>query len=148
MDGPFGHFSVDRHPDAEQFVFIAGGVGITPIISMLRTLAQRGEQRPLTLLYANRDWESVTFREEIGRMPETLALKVVHVLEKPPAEWDGETGFITREILERHLPKTRRRNAVEVFVCGPRPMMDAVERALAAQGFPPGDYHSEQFDLV
>ncbi len=48
VDGPYGHFSVDRHPNAEQFVFIAGGVGITPIMSMLRTLAERGDQRPLT----------------------------------------------------------------------------------------------------
>lgn len=148
VDGPFGHFSVDRHPGSEQFVFIAGGVGITPIMSMLRTLAQRGEQRPLTLLYANRDWESVIFREEIARLQDSLRLNVVHVLETPPADWTGETGYINRAILERRLPIVRRRNAVEVFLCGSRPMMDAVERALAVLGVPFGDYHSERFDLV
>jgi len=90
VDGPFGHFSVDRHPHAEQFAFIAGGVGITPIMSMLRTLAQRGEKRPLTLIYANRDCEASTFREEIDRLQDSLALTVVHVLEKPAHRIDGE----------------------------------------------------------
>lgn len=148
VDGPFGHFSVERHPHAQQFVFIAGGVGITPIMSTLRTLAQRGEQRPLTLIYANRDWESITFREEIESLQKTLALKVVHVLEKPPADWNGETGFVTQAILERHLPQSQRRNAIEVFICGPQPMLNAVERALSNLGIPFGDYHSEQFSLV
>jgi predicted ferric reductase len=148
VDGPFGHFSVDRHPHAEQFVFIAGGVGITPIMSMLRTLAQRGEKRPLSLFYANRNWESITFREEIERLRDSLALKVVHVLEKPPTHWNGETGFVTKAILERYLPKVRRRNTIEVFICGPQPMMNAVEQTLSNLGIPFGDYHSEQFDLV
>ncbi len=148
VDGPFGHFSVDRHPNAEQFAFIAGGVGITPIMSMMRTLAQRGEKRPLTLIYANRDWESVTFREEIDRLQDSLALTVVHVLEKPPTDWNGETGFVTQAILERHLPKAQRRNTIEVFICGPQPMMNAVEQALSNLGVPFGDYHSEQFYLV
>jgi len=148
VDGPFGHFSVDRHPHAEQFAFIAGGVGITPIMSMLRTLAQRGEKRPLTLIYANRDWESVTFREEIERLQDSLALTVVHVLEKPPTDWNGESGFVTQAILERHLPKISRRNTVEIFICGPQPMMNAVEQALSNLGVPFRDYHSEQFYLV
>lgn len=148
VDGPFGYFTVDRHPHAEQFVFIAGGVGITPIMSMLRTLAQRGDKRPLTLVYANRDWEAVTFREEIEQLQEKLALKVVHVLEKPPAGWSGDTGFVNQAILERHLPGVRRRNTVEVFICGPQPMMNAVERAISNMDIPFGDYHSEQFYLV
>jgi predicted ferric reductase len=135
-------------PLAGQFAFIAGGVGITPIMSMLRTLAQRGEKRPLTLIYANRDWESVTFREEIERLQDSLALTVVHVLEKPPTDWNGESGFVTQAILERHLPKARRRNTVEIFICGPQPMMNAVEQALSNLGVPFGDYHSEQFYLV
>ncbi|MBN2149672.1 MAG: ferric reductase-like transmembrane domain-containing protein [Anaerolineales bacterium] len=148
VDGPFGHFSVDRHPHAQQFVFIAGGVGITPMISMLRTLADRREKRPLILLYANRDWDGIIFREEIERLQDSLNLKVVHVLEKPPEGWDGEKGFITREILARHLPQGAQRNTVEVFICGPQPMMNAVENALSDLRVPFGDFHSERFNLV
>lgn len=148
VDGPFGHFSVDRHPHASLFVFIAGGVGITPIMSTLRTLADRGDSRPLTLIYANRDWESVIFREELDRLAGLLNLKVVHVLANPPEGWQGEKGFIINAILQRHLPPERKRNFMEVFICGPEPMMNAVEQALSDLGVPFGDIHSERFNLV
>ncbi len=148
VDGPFGHFSIDRHTHAEQFVFIAGGVGITPTMSMLRTMAERGDKRPVTLLYANKEWDSVIFREELGTLKDKLHLNLVHVLEVPPTNWSGETGFVTRAILERHLPKTSKRNTIEIFICGPQPMINAVENALTQLGVPFGDFHSERFDLV
>ena len=64
VDGPYGAFSIDRHPHAQEFVFIAGGIGITPMMSMLRTMADRGDSRPLTLIYANKTIEAATFLEE------------------------------------------------------------------------------------
>lgn len=148
VDGAYGSFSVDQHAHAEGFVFIAGGVGITPMMSTLRTLADRGETRPLWLIYANRDWDSLTFREEIASLGEQLNLSITCVLEKPPEGWSGESGFITREMLERILPAERRKNLLEIFICGPAPMMDAVENALTAMGFFAGDIHSERFDMV
>ncbi len=148
VDGPFGHFSTDRHPHAEQFAFIAGGVGITPIMSMLRTLADRGDRRPLTLFYASKDWESTIFREEIEQLKSRLNLKVVNVLDQPPDDWDGEKGFITQAMLERHLSKPSKPNSIEIFICGPQPMMTAVEQVLVNLGIPFGDYHSERFNLV
>ncbi len=148
LDGPFGYFSVDRHPHAKEFVFIAGGVGITPIMSMLRTLADRGDKRPLLLLYANRDWENVLFREELSELTARLNLRVVHVLESPPADWQGESGYITQEMLSRYLPQGKERNFMEVFICGPERMMNAVETALVKLGVPFGDFHSERFDMV
>ncbi len=148
LDGPYGHFSVDRHPHAEQFAFIAGGVGITPMMSMLRTLADRGDKRSLLLIYANKDWENVIFREELEALKNTLNLTLVHVLEKTPPGWTGESGFVSQSILERHLPKDLPRNTLEVFICGPQPMMNAVEKALGKLGVPFGDFHSERFNLV
>ncbi|MBN2549967.1 MAG: ferric reductase-like transmembrane domain-containing protein [Anaerolineales bacterium] len=148
VDGPFGNFSVDRHSHAEQFVFIAGGVGITPIMSMLRTLAERGDRRPLVLIYANRDWESVIFREEIENLKDALNLTVVQLLQEPPADWSGESGFVSQAILERFLPQARQRNTFEVFICGPQPMMNAVEKALINLKVPFGDFHAERFNLV
>jgi predicted ferric reductase len=148
LDGPFGHFSVDRHPHARTFAFIAGGVGITPMMSMLRTLADRGDERPLLLFYANKDWENVIFREELESLKASLNLTLIHVLEKAPPDWTGETGFITESILGRYLPKDLPRNSIEVFICGPQPMMDAVENALIKLGIPFGDFHSERFNLV
>jgi predicted ferric reductase len=148
VDGPYGAFSIDRHPDAKEFVFIAGGVGITPMVSMLHTLAQRNDRRPLLLIYGGRDLESLTLIEEIEQLKDRLNLKVVYVLENPPADWEGEKGYITREVLERWLSPQRQRDRTEIFICGPIPMMNAVEDTLAKMGFFSGDVHSERFDLV
>lgn len=148
VDGPYGAFSVDRHPHSQAFVFIAGGIGITPMMSMLRTLADRGDSRPLTLIYANKTIEAATFLEEIEKLTLRLNLKVVHVLESPPQGWTGEKGFVNANILERNLPAERGPNKFEIFICGPGPMMNAVEKALTQIGIPMGDFHSERFDLV
>jgi predicted ferric reductase len=68
----------------------------------------------------------------------------VHVLLRPPPGWSGETGFVTGELLARVAPKGK----WEWFVCGPPPMMDAVERGLHDAGVPLGRIHAERFDLV
>jgi len=148
LDGPFGAFSIDRQPHAKGYVFIAGGIGITPMMSMLRTLKERGDQRPLVLIYANNRWGDVTFREEIEKIQEELNLKVVHVLADPPDDWQGERGFVTKDILEKYLPKERQKDIYEIFICGPPPMMDIVEKLLPQVGVPLGDFHSERFNLV
>jgi predicted ferric reductase len=146
LDGPHGAFSIDRHPDAPGYVFIAGGVGITPVMSMLRTLADRGDRRPLLLIYANKTWETVTFREEIKALQERLNLRAVHVLEQAPDDWKEEKGFVNADILKRHLPEDRARR--EHFICGPEPMMNAVEKTLNQLGVPFAKFHSERFNLV
>jgi predicted ferric reductase len=127
---------------------VAGGIGITPMMSMMRTLADLGDRRPLLLIYANRDWESVTFREEIEELQDRLTLRVVHVLERPPQAWQEEAGYVNAEILDRYLPGNREKDVHEIFICGPQPMMDAVEKALVDMGIALGDFHSERFDLV
>lgn len=148
VDGPYGAFSIDRHPHAHGYVFIAGGVGITPMVSMLNSLAQRGDTRPHLLIYGGKDLQSLTLREEIEHLKKRLNLTVVYVLEKPPTDWQGESGYINRALLEKVLPSERGKNQMEIFICGPKPMMDAVESALANMGVFAGDYHSERFDLV
>ena len=72
VDGPFGIMSIDQYPDAKSFILIAGGVGITPMMSMLRTAAERGDTRPLQLFYAISTLEDATFREEIEELTHTL----------------------------------------------------------------------------
>lgn len=145
LDGPYGVFSVDRNL-ASSYVFIAGGIGITPIMSMLRTLADRSDERPLTLVYASKTWDEVIFREEIDRLCMRLTLRVIHVIEQPDDSWGGERGFVNAEILGRYVPKDRKE--VDYFICGPDPMMDAVEEALTELEVPLGQIHSERYNLV
>jgi len=148
VDGPYGSFSMDRHPDAKRFVFIPGGIGITPIMSMLRTMADRNDRRPVFLFYCNREWDSVTFREEAASLQSRLNLQMVYVIEKPPSKWDGEAGFLNEPILKKHLKKEWFEFGTEVFLCGPAPMMKAVEKALQLAGYPEKQIHTEQFNLV
>jgi predicted ferric reductase len=148
LDGPYGVFSVDRDPAAPGFAFIVGGVGITPVISMLRSMATRGETRPLWLIYANPTWDAVVFRDETAVLGDRLALTVVHVLEKPPPGWIGERGFVTREALDRHLPQGELRRALHYFLCGPSPLLDVVETGLHDLSVGPDRIQVEVFDLV
>jgi predicted ferric reductase len=145
LDGPYGAFTIDRNP-ADMHVLIAGGVGITPMISMIRTLADRGDKRPVILLYGSKDWESITFRAELEALKARLALTVVHVLQHPPASWTGEQGFINAEMFKRHLPPPYA--AHEYFICGPDVMMDAIEIALGELNVPLSKYHSERYSFV
>jgi ferredoxin-NADP reductase len=127
-------------------VLIAGGVGITPMMSMLRTLADRGDARPALLLYGSKDWDSITFREELEGLRARLDLKVVHVLEQPDEGWTGERGYIDAELLGRHLPAPYDEH--EYFICGPNVMMDAIEEALRELKVPMSKYHSERYSFV
>jgi ferredoxin-NADP reductase len=127
-------------------VLIAGGIGITPMMSMIRTLADRRDKRPVVLLYGDKDWEAITFREELEALKARLDLRVVHVLAKPPAGWTGEQGYITAEILKRHVPPPYADH--EYFICGPDVMMDTIERALGELGVPLSKYHSERYSFA
>jgi predicted ferric reductase len=146
VDGPYGQFSVDRHL-ADRYVFIAGGVGITPIVGMLRTLADRGDSRPLTLVYAIADLERMTFRDEIDALASALDLRVLTVLSEPPAGWGGETAPVDASLLRRVLSADDLSKA-EFFICGPEPLMRLVASDLRTLGVRPKSIRYERFALV
>lgn len=145
LDGPYGAFTTDRH-EGPGFVLVAGGVGITPIMSILHTLEAREDVRPVTLVYAVKTLEAATFREELERLEMKLNMRLVFVVEQPPDDWQGERGFVNGEMLAKYLPAEPERR--EYFICGPPPMIDAVEKALVEQGVPPEKIHSEKFHFV
>ena len=145
VDGPHGVFSIDQD-EGPGFGLIAGGVGIAGLISMLRTMADREDVRPVVLFYANRTWEGVVFREELDLLKDRLSLDVVNVLTQPPQGWSGETGYVRDEILARHLPPGYRR--FQFFICGPEPMMNVAESALIQLGVPGDRVHTERFNMV
>lgn len=146
FDAPYGAFSCDLLPKARGYVFIAGGIGIAPMLSQLRTLADRGDRRPHLLFYGSRSWERVALREDVEALRSRLELKVVHVLHEPEDGWLGERGMVTLEVLARHLPCPH--EGYEFLMCGPTPMTRSVERSLAALGVPAARVHSEIFDWV
>jgi predicted ferric reductase len=147
VDGPHGTFTVDARR-ANGLVLIAGGVGITPMMSMLRTLEHRRDQRRHVLVTAARHSEDLLFRDEIARLSGTLTLTVVEVVSAPTPDWRGLRGRVDAELLASVLPRRRDGNRFDVFICGPGPMVDGVLTALDTVGVPAARIHTEQFDMA
>jgi predicted ferric reductase len=145
VDGPYGAFSFDRYP-APGYVFIGGGIGSAPIMAMLRTMADRGERRPVQFIYGGGRPHRMLFTKEVEELQRKLDLEVIYVLSKSPPDWQGETGFITAELLNRRLPPDRAER--ECFICGPTPMLHLVEIGLHRSGVPLSRIHTEVFELV
>jgi predicted ferric reductase len=145
VDGPHGAFTIDRYP-AAGYVFVAGGVGITPFLSILQTMADRGDPRPITLIYADKVWDDVAYRDTLDALRDRLDLDIVYVLEEPPAGWTGEAGFVTAELLERRLPKDRFTR--DYMICGPPAMNDIVHAALLERDVPHARIQLEKFSLA
>ena len=87
------------------------------------------------------------YRDELDALAQQLDLTLVHILERPPDQWRGEEGFVTREVLDRQLPRERRAG-FHCFPCGPAPMTRAAADALRDLGVPAERIHTEFFELV
>ncbi|HVE96866.1 MAG TPA: ferric reductase-like transmembrane domain-containing protein [Pseudonocardiaceae bacterium] len=147
VDGPHGAFSVDLKCST-GLVLIAGGVGITPMMSMLRTLAHRRDRRPHRLVVAARTIDELLFRGELRVLKERLDLTVVELVRQPPQGWTGASGAIDEELLTALLPGKFRRNQLDYFLCGPPALVIDVLTVLDSLDVPRPRIHTEQFDLV
>jgi predicted ferric reductase len=145
IDGPFGGFTPDL-TSTRGLVLIAGGIGIAPMRSVLLTLRDSERRSPVWLFHAASNWSRVVFRDELAALADELNVQVCYVFENPDADWTGERGRITRDVLERHLPADR--VGFDYFICGPVAMMDAVEGCLTDMGVPAGQVHTERFQMV
>jgi len=145
--GPFGRFSHVLHPDEDDLVFVAGGVGITPLMSMLRSMRDTGDWRHVLLLSANRTEDDIVFGQELRQMAgdPRSSLTVVHVLSKPRRAWQGERGHIDRDLILRHAGE--RLDAKAFYICGPLAMAGTVIASLRQMGVPPRRIHTERFTL-
>lgn len=128
--------------DADFVAFLAGGVGIAPLRSMLRDAAQRGRQfRDAVLFYGNRDDTCEPYLSEFEAMAEQ-GVRVVRVLERAPTGWEGETGFITGDIVSRYAQPLDGR---QFFIAGPPPMVSAMDSLLDELGVDADLRHEETF---
>lgn len=145
--GPFGRFSYVLHPTERDLVFIAGGIGITPLMSMLRHMRDTRADRRVLLLYANSAQSDIVFRDELAAIKagESPRLQVIHVLSRPEAGWDGVTGRLDRAKVERLRGKDVADKAY--YVCGPPAMMTAMSDILQELGVAEAAIHMERFSL-
>lgn len=146
VEGPYGNFTPDE-VSADVLVFFVGGIGITPAMSALRTIRDRGERRRVVLAYGAPSPDKMVFRDELAALAEEIDLEVVAVVDDPPEGWEGERGPFSDEVVERVRARAGGEE-VHYFICGPEPMMDIVELALARAGVPLSRVHAERFNLV
>lgn len=142
IDGPHSIFTLAGRA-ARPLVLIAGGVGVAPVMGILRDLAARGDRRPVHLVYGNRRETQILHRDELDALKTRLDLTIDLVLAEPPPGWAGPGGQLTPAVLTTCLPAFSA--DTDYFICGPTAMMDSAERMLAEAGVPAGAIVSERF---
>ncbi|WP_375491259.1 NADH:ubiquinone reductase (Na(+)-transporting) subunit F [uncultured Jatrophihabitans sp.] len=131
LTGPFGVFTLRDGRDSDM-VFLGGGAGMAPILSVLRSLAERGSTRKATYYYGARQVPDLCFTEELANLQGQLAnFRFVPALSDHEGDgWDGETGLIT-DVMSKNETDL---SAADCYVCGPPPMVEAAMEALVALG--------------
>jgi propane monooxygenase reductase subunit len=141
--GPFGVFTL-REGREGNLVFVGGGAGMAPILSVLRSLVDRGITRQATYYYGARTQRDLCFDEELRSLEQSLpGFRYVPALSEPAEGdgWDGEVGLIT-DVVRRH--ETDLGNA-DAYVCGPPPMVEAAMVVLADLGVPQKRIYYDKF---
>lgn len=116
---------------SEKLAFIAGGIGVTPFRSMVRSILDTGEKRDITLFYACKKGDEVAYRELWAEAEQVIGMKTVCVLSEDPEHADVEHGFITQELLARRLPDWKERT---FYLSGPDAMVQAYKKLLRTSG--------------
>lgn len=120
---------------ATKVGLVAGGTGITPMISIIRWILAKGLPVEQWLVFANKTEADIILRDEFDRAARDHPhFHCYHVLSQPPAGWPMGVGRVTQDMLRAHLPPPG--PATVVFLCGPPPMVDALEGNLKTLGYP------------
>jgi predicted ferric reductase len=142
VSGPFGAFTHEQRR-TNKLLYIAGGIGITPIRAMIEAQAHAGEKGNAVLLYGNRTEADTIFLQELRDLSQRIAMPLHNILSEQK-DYKGETGFIDAEKILRLVPDVRER---DIFLCGPPPMMWGIIDQLKALGVPETHIHYERFSL-
>jgi ring-1,2-phenylacetyl-CoA epoxidase subunit PaaE len=149
---PQGRFFVPIEPGSRRHhVGIAGGSGITPILSIMKTVLAREPLSRFTLVYGNRMLRSTMFKEELEDLKNRYMSRLTlhHVFSDEPADAPLNMGLINRDKIGDFLRSVLPAQGIDqVYVCGPFQMNDEAEAALLAAGVPEGRVHIERFGLA
>ena len=143
VSAPSGRFTF-RGKEAPSVVFIAGGVGITPLMSSIRYLTDQSWPGEIFLIHACGGMKDIIFHEELERLRRlnpNLHVTITLSKEESP-DWAGPRGYVTKELLLGAVPDIAARR---VHLCGPPPMMEAVKALLAETGVPAEQVRTELF---
>jgi ferredoxin-NADP reductase len=143
--GPTGRFTLDAG-DARPAVMIAGGIGVTPFVSIVRQAAYDALRRKLCLVYSNRRPEDAAFLPELvaleGRNPNYRLVGTMTEMEKSAMPWKGERGFLDRGMLERAVGDLA---APTWYLAGPPAMVETMKKLIVAGGAPQEQIRTDEF---
>ncbi len=132
--GPSGYFTLGETP--QKLGFLSGGIGITPIRSMLRYIVDKDLNWDIVLLYGNSSYEEIVFREELERISRAKpSIRIEHILSGPefPPDWKGKKGYINKDLITEQIPDYRDRL---FYISGPPKMVVTLEEQLYALNLP------------
>lgn len=143
IQAPFGRFTFLHVPENRALVFIAGGIGITPFRSMLKYMTDQKIKRNVTLFYSTRTLKDMAFKAELDAFTQVMNLTFIPIISDDPA-WTGETKRIDNTLLQKYISDVTTK---DWFICGPPPMMHALEKTLQDLGVDKSQIHTEKFSL-
>lgn len=143
IDGPHGNLVVAGRSEP-GIALIAGGVGIAPLLGILRQLQLNGDDRPTVLVCGNRVEEQIVYREELDALARDHGTRLIHVVSEPPVGWSGRVGMVDENVIRDIFGSPGMKEWLYVL-CGPPVMMDIVEDCLIDMGVPAHQIRSERF---
>jgi len=147
VDGPYGTFDLKDPRMQKGLVLMGGGIGIAPIMSILNTIADTGDKRPVYVFYGDLNEQTELFGKEFADLQNRMNLTMVKVLEKPIApEACKYKGYINKDLLLSTLPENYKE--LFYFMCGPLPMMNAMNKHLAAMGVDRSQIATEKYEMA
>jgi ring-1,2-phenylacetyl-CoA epoxidase subunit PaaE len=147
---PNGKFIAEMNQTAQKhYVLFGGGSGITPLRSILKSVLTQEPNSKVTLIYANRNPESVIFNEDLNNWVSNYQdrFKVFHSYDDAPVGWFGLKGYLDNDKIGQILNSRIEGSYLdcEYYICGPSPMMDVVKKGLSKNGVPDAKVHTEYF---
>ena len=132
VDGPYGQFNLQREDTQKGLVLLAGGIGVAPVMSIVNTLADTNDKRPVYVFYGDYNEDTTLYQDEFAAAAKKINLKSFTVLEKPLHEGYPYPGYITADLMTSVLPENYK--DLFFFVCGPEPMLRAMEKNFVKLG--------------
>jgi ring-1,2-phenylacetyl-CoA epoxidase subunit PaaE len=147
---PMGQFTTEFSKDHKRhLVLFGGGSGITPIMSIIKSILNQEPESICSLIYCNRDIDSIIFKDELTRLETKYEgrLHVIHILDNAPMNWQGYSGLLNKEMLVKLFERIPDWGIAKTtyLMCGPEGMMKNVESLLSEHSIPKDKIFKESF---
>ncbi len=146
---PMGQFTTDHNVVKRHLVLFAGGSGITPMMSIIKSTLTQELESMVSLIYCNRDIDSIIFKEQFEILQTTYEgrLQVIHILDQAPMNWQGYSGLLNHDMLSKLFERVPDWGIKDTtyLMCGPEGMMKNVDTLLEARNIPKDKIFKESF---